>query len=322
MICDARRRGASAALALAISFGSNAALANVTKDQCIEANGQGQELRREGKLTAARAQLQQCMNPECPTMVRDDCAKRLDDLDRAQPTIAFEVKDASGADISAVRVTVDGSPLAERLDGTALAVDIGEHAFTFEVRGQPPISRKLILTEGEKGRREVVAIGAGTPAVSSLPPPLASPAGPAAQASVLPASSQAPGTETPAKDQANRTQKILGLLTGGVGVAGIAVGSVFGLMTLSKKSQQQSDCAAPASCTSAGHAQALDDHSAGMTDSAVATVGFIAGGALLIGGAVLFVTGRRAADEQSVAGALVVPSIGPGGGGMLFRGRF
>jgi hypothetical protein len=256
-------------------------------------------------------------------MVRDDCAKRLDDLERAQPTIAFEAKDASGADISAVKVTVDGTSLTERLDGTALAVDIGEHVFTFEVPGETPVSRKLVLTEGEKGRREVIAVSAGISAASSLPPPPKSPAGPPAEATVPPISAQARGTEAPPTGQATRTQKILGLVAGGVGVAGIGVGSAFGLMTLSKKSLQQVDCGDPASCTSAGHARALDDHSTGMTDGTVATVGFIAGGALLVGGAVLFFTAAHTSDAPPVTTAMIVaPSVGPGGAGMLFSGRF
>jgi hypothetical protein len=314
-----RRLRTAAQTALLVFLASAPALADVTKDQCIDANGKGQELRREGKLSAAREQLRLCANPTCPAMVRDDCTKRLDDLERAQPTIAFEVK-ASGADVSAVKVTMDGKPLAERLDGTALPVDIGEHVFTFEVPGQPPVTRTLVLTEGEKGRRERITI-TGPPAPAPVPqaapapapsPETNAPAGPA------PVSSAA----GPAPTGGMGTQRILGLVAGGVGVAGVGVGSVFGLMTLSQKSQQQSACASSTSCTSSGHAQALSDHSSGMTDGAIATAGFIAGGVLLVGGALLFFTAGHPSDSPSAAGLLVVPSVGPGGGGALLTGAF
>jgi hypothetical protein len=293
----------------------------MTKDRCIDANGKGQEFRREGKLTAAREQLRECATPACPAMVRDDCAKRLDEVEKAQPTIAFEVKDASDADVSAVKVTMDGNPLAERLDGTALPVDIGEHVFTFELVGRPPVTRTLVLTEGEKGRRERIAIGGATPSTPALmPPPSPAPVreanAPAGAAPVFSAIEPLPTRG------GMGTQKVLGLVAGGVGVAGIAVGSVFGLMTLSQKSQQESACGSSASCTSSGHARALSDHSTGMTDSTISTVGFIAGGALLVGGALLFFAAGHSPDAPAAARTLVVPSVGPGGGGMFLTGRF
>ena len=116
------------------------------------------------------------------------------------------------------------------------------------------------------------------------------------------------------------TQKILGLAAGGVGVAGLVVGGVFGAMTLSEKSQQQSACGS-GTCSPAGHAQALNDHSTGMTDSTISTIGFIAGGAFVVGGAVLFFTAHPS-SQQPATGLLVAPSVGPGGGGVLLQGTF
>ncbi|HEY3818280.1 MAG TPA: hypothetical protein VGL81_13970 [Polyangiaceae bacterium] len=114
------------------------------------------------------------------------------------------------------------------------------------------------------------------------------------------------------------TQKILGLAAGGVGVAGLVVGGVFGMLTLSKKSQQQSDCGS--ACSPASHTQAVNDHSVGMTDATISTVGFIAAGALLVGGAVLFLTAHP--SSQPITGWLVAPSAGPGGGGVWLRREF
>ncbi len=316
-----RRSRLAARIAVAVGLASAPALADMTKDQCVDANGKGQELRREGKLTTAREQLRLCANPSCPAMVRDDCTKRLDDLERAQPTIAFEVKDASGSDVSAVTVIVDGKPLAERLDGSALPVDIGEHVFTFEVAGRPSVTRTLVLTEGEKGRRERIAIGAATPSTPAAVPPPAPSAGPVPVPEAGASASASP-VDRASTGGGMGTQKILGLVTGGVGVAGVAVGSVFGLMTLSQKSQQQSVCASPSSCTSSGHAQALSDHSTGMTDSTISTVAFVAGGALLVGGAVIFFTAGHPSEAPATAGLRVVPSVGPGGGGIFVSGAF
>jgi hypothetical protein len=316
------------AIACAIAAGARPARADMTKVQCLDANAKGQDLRRDGKLTAAREQLRACVDPSCPAMVRDDCAQRLADLEHAQPTIAFEVKDATGADVSAVTVTMDGKPLAERLAGVALPVDVGEHTFAFVVNGQPPVTRTFVLTEGAKGRRERIVLTAAAPPAAA---PLVAPAPPPA-APVTPATASTPETvpapvpapqpvvEPVPESHRARTQKLLGVVAGGAGLAGIGVGSVFGAMTLSKKSDQETSCASPTACT--GHTQALADHSSGMTDSAVATVGFIAGGALLAAGAVLFFTAKPASDPPSATGILLVPSAGPGSAGMLMKGTF
>jgi hypothetical protein len=305
-------------------FASGAALADVTKDQCVGANAKAQDLRREGKLSAAREQLLLCADRSCPEIVRDDCTKRLDDLERAQPTVAFEVKDAAGLDVTAVRVSVDGQPLAERLVGTALPVDIGEHVFTFEVSGQAPISRTLVITEGEKGRRERIVIGG----VSVPPPSPAALPAPAELPVAAPPPSVSALSASPAQSMAHKasvgaglgTQRILGLVGAGVGAAGIAVGTVFGLMTISQKNQQVTDCGSPGACNN--HAQAVSDHSSGMTDGAISTAAFIAGGALLAGGAALFFTADRGSERPASASMLVAPSVGPGGGGISVRGKF
>jgi hypothetical protein len=147
------------ALVAALVVTSASAGADVTKAECIAANTAAQDLRRDGKLSAAREQLRKCVDPSCPGMVLDDCSRRLDELDKMQPTVVFEVKDAAGHDLSAVKVTVDGKSLVDKLDGSDLPVDPGEHVFTFTIDGQAPVSRTLVLSAGEKARREQVVIG-------------------------------------------------------------------------------------------------------------------------------------------------------------------
>jgi hypothetical protein len=282
--------------------------------QCIEANRAAQDLRRDRKLADARRQLQLCTSHACPPMVRDDCTKRLDEVDKAQPTIAFLVRDASGSDVTAVNVSVDGKLLATRLDGTALAVDIGEHVFTFEIPGRPTETRTLTVTEGEKGRHELVTVGTPPPQGGA---PVPAPAAPPGEGAAMPPSA----TPHPSTGSGMRTQKVLGLVAGGVGVAAVAVGGVFGAMSYSEKSQQQSACGSSASCTPGGHADALNHHSTGLTDATISTVGFVAGGVLLAGGALLFFTAHPAQPART--GSLrVVPSAGPRGAGVWLEGGF
>ena len=142
-------------------------------------------------------------------MVRDDCARRLDELGQVQPTIVFDAKDASGRDVAAVKVTVDGRPLAEKLDGAALAVDPGEHTFVFTVAGGALVTQTFVIREGQKARYERIVLGgpasgqqipvaptAAIPASSLASAPAvveAAPARPSPASAEKPAASGSPG---------------------------------------------------------------------------------------------------------------------------------
>jgi hypothetical protein len=243
------------------------------KQQCIDANVRSQDLRRDGKLSAARDALHTCAVPACPAIVRDDCTKRLDELEKAQPTVIFEVRDESGNDLVAVNVTVDGQPFAARLGGAPLPVDPGEHTFAFEVPGQPRFEKKLVLREGEQGRRERVTIG-----------PAPEQAGPAVSTeSSSTASSSAPGARS---TSGPGVQRVLAITAGIVGVAGLGVGSAFGLVALSKRDAARNVCPDPLCHDGSGSSKWSDAKSA----ANISTVAFAVGGAGAVAGAVLWLT--------------------------------
>ena len=279
------------------------AVADVSKDACVDANAQAQSLRRQGQFSAARERLVVCGDPSCPAIVRNDCAQRLDDLNHLQPTLVLDVKDMDGNDVTAVKVTVDGRALTESIGGTAFPIDPGQHSFAFEVAGQAPVTRTFVLKEGEKDRRErvvVVVAGAVTdvsPAASDEPQP----------AAVAP-SSAGPDTST-----------VLAITAGVAGVGGIVAGSVLGFAARSALGEQMSDCASAASC--ANHARALSDHATLETDGTWSTVAFAAGGALLAGGVVLLLLGDRPPSPPT-SGLALEPRIAPGRTGVVLRGEF
>jgi hypothetical protein len=292
--------------ALAASAPTSALADSATKARCVDANSRAQELRREGKLSLAREQLVACAVPACPDIVRRDCTKRLDDLESVQPTVVFEVTDATGSRLPAARVSVDGRPVATALGGSPIALDPGTHSVTFEVTGSPAVTRSIVLLEGDKGHRESVVLGAAPPAQPAVTAPA-----PAAATPPAPAPSGLGG------------QRTAGLVVGGVGVAGMVVGGVFGGLAFSEKSSETSACGA--SCSSAANpAQAKSARSAGVTDSTVSTVGLAAGGGLLVAGAVLFFTGHRGNEASpATAGWTVAPQVGRDGlPGLSFEGSF
>jgi hypothetical protein len=308
---------ACAGLVLAV-LGSTTAGAAETKEGCVKANGDAQALRIGGKLRAARSLLVECGDPGCPALVRDDCAERLDELERAQPTMVLDVKDASGADVSGVTLTIDGEPLPETLQGRALPVDPGEHELVLTAEGFSPAKRRFILKEGEKGRRERIVLE--RPAVEPTPAHSGT-APPGADLSVADATPAAmvkapPSTEAPASAGTHRT---LGLIAGGVGLVGIAIGSGFGILTFSAAAAQNNACGAGAGCE--GRSLALSDHSRAMTDGAISTGSFVAGGALVAVGAALLLTSWSGKANPSTR-LLVTPRVGHGEAGLFLGTEF
>jgi hypothetical protein len=279
-----------------------AALADDTK-ACLDAANQGQTLRDGHKMILAREQFRLCAQATCPAVVRKDCASWLDQLDLVQPTVVFDATDSSGNDVSAATVKVDGRVLTSRLDGTALAVDPGEHTFTFEAPGQPTVTRTLVLKEGESMRRVPVLIGAAAERAPVAPP--------------MPAAGTSPLAPTPSPAPPHptglATRQTIGLVVGAAGVAGLAAGGIFGVLAVSAKNDYQRQCGSnidvPAGfCNSQG----VNGHDDAATKATLSTAFFI-GGAVAAGlGTVLFLLPTK--DSAAQAG------LAPGS--ILVRGRF
>jgi hypothetical protein len=288
------RSFAASACALALLGSVRARADEPTKAMCVAASEGAEDLHRAGKLREARARLGVCIATACPGPVRADCAERMEELTKAIPTVVFEVKDGAGNDLVAVKVTFDGQPLVDKLDGTAIPVDPGEHHFAFEAEGQPRVEKTMVIREADKGRLERVSMG--VPPLSPSPSPVA--ARPPAPAAAI---------EPPA----GGGQRLAGLVVGGAGVAGLVVGGVLGLVAKSTYDHALKDeCSGSAgTCTPAG----AQDGKTASSQAFVSTVGFIAGAALSAGGAILFFTAPK-------GGVAVGPALGSREAGMVVRG--
>ncbi len=142
---------ALAAIALAVPRTAHAD----TQNECTAAAESAQLLRNANKLVQARAQLLTCMKA-CPRLVQNDCGQWLHDVDARIASVVVRATDARGADVSNVRVSMDGAVLMNRLDGLAAAVDPGVHRFVFEREGNPPVVEDVTIREGEKARSILV----------------------------------------------------------------------------------------------------------------------------------------------------------------------
>jgi hypothetical protein len=185
--------------------------------ECVKAAEDAQSQRSNHQLRAARLKFLLCAQQTCPTVVRNDCAGWLADVDKVMPSIVVQARDTRGVELTDVRVVVDGDVLAERLDGLAIPVDPGTHVFQFERAGVPPLQQQILIREGEKGRAMPITLAA------PLPPD-------------VPA---APAHRTPP----------LTYVFGGIAVGGLAGWAYFGIKGISDANEIASlPCAATKTC--------------------------------------------------------------------------
>jgi hypothetical protein len=143
-----------AAIWLVLSAACSAASAaddDGVKQSCLEAHGEGQDEKEQGQVTRARSHFTMCAQPVCPVLVRDDCARLLNELERAQPSVGFAARDASGSDLPETSVFVDGMLVLSRLDGMWHEIDPGMHVVRFEHDGRRQ-EVSVIVGAGEKDR--------------------------------------------------------------------------------------------------------------------------------------------------------------------------
>jgi hypothetical protein len=193
----------------------------------------------------------------------------------------------ASSQVDGLEVKRDGVVVGASSYGVPIPVDPGPHVIDASAPGHKHWSN--VVQIGSK--RDQIAVNlppleASPDAVVVPPPVVAQPAQPASQ------------QQTAKDDSTGKTQRIVGIAVAGVGVVGVVVGAVFGLVASGKKSDATSNCNADLSkCNSAG----VDAMSSARSSATISTIGFIAGGALVAGGVVLYVTAPKKSEEKAVA---------------------
>ncbi|MDB5218867.1 MAG: hypothetical protein JWO86_6794 [Myxococcaceae bacterium] len=167
-------------LVFAVALGSSLGAASVAHAApetvaCIKAFDDGQRLRGERHLLAARDRLFVCARTECPSEIRSDCANVLREVELATPSIVLGASDGDGHDVTDIHVDLDGRRIAEQLDGRAVSVDPGKLVLRFEREASgPPVTVEILVGEGEKNRavRTVLGAKSAAPNVPREPPKL------------------------------------------------------------------------------------------------------------------------------------------------------
>lgn len=271
------------------------------KAVCFDGATQGQTLRDQHKLVEARAQFAICARQACPKQVSKDCTAWLEQVDQAMPTVVVSAKDAAGRDLIDVTVTMDDRPFATKLTGEAVPVNPGLHVLHFEAKDGGRLDHQVLVREGVKNQNVDVVVAAPASAPSlGIPParPADAGAGAGGQPAEVPASGAGPW-------------RTIGFVAGGVGIAGLGVGAAFGLKAMSDKNSAQCD---------ASNACSPGPLSDARTSATLSSVGFIAGGVLLAGGAALVLLAPRGHPEG--AALRVAPTVGARDAGLLLQGAW
>lgn len=219
-------------------------------------------------------------------------------LAEAKPKIAKLKIAVAGPQDVAWTVKVDGEPMPLANLNTNRPMDPGEHVVEATAPGYKTARAKVTLPEG--GNDSVaLTLEADPNAPKAEPTPAPAPVVTVPQPSQQQETPLAKPTQP--QEPPNRLPAYVAL---GVGVVGVGVGSVFGLMAASKKSDLEAACKDRV----CGPDQ-QDNIDTGKTFGTVSTVGFVIGAVGLVAGAYLYLTSGNAVNAN-VARAASAPSRG------------
>ncbi len=250
---------------------------------CYERQGKTASAWSTFRIAATRAEL------AGDVTLRELATKRAEGIEPRLPTI--HVRLPADVDVDAIEVQCDGVPIdrATLRADRPIHLDPGPHTLQATSTGRRTFRTAFVGVEGAAPRTIAIEL-------------------PQTQANAIAAE---PGAE-----RTGDSQRTLAAIAGGVGIAGIAIGSIFGLTSVTKWHRARSECAsAPTGCS----AEALDLEQTVRTDALVSTIAFGVGAAGVVGGAILWWTAPRAAIRT---GATVTPIVASDRVGVAFGGRF
>ncbi len=225
--------------------------------------------------------------------------KRADALEPNLPRLRVDV---AQPDAAGLEVELDGAVLVPASWGVAVPMDPGEYELSARAPGHKPWAGKVVVSSGT----ETIEV----PALEQAAPP---------PAVVRPKRKEPVAIDATVSD--GSTQRTLGYVVGGVGIVGIAAGTVFGLRANSKREDSKAFCLPEDDTQCYPEGVALHDEA--KKAALYSTVGFVGGGAAVVGGAllVLLAPSSKKASEQ-VGSVRAHPSIDGDTLGLTLRGTW
>jgi hypothetical protein len=271
---------------------------------CYERNGQLASAWVTYKEAATAAQ--KTDQPERAQLARHKAAE----LEPKLPTLTIVVPVA--ADRPDLQVRRDGEAIGRAGWGVPIPVDPGVHSVEATAPGRKAWQGQASI-EGVAAQASVEV-----PPLAELPPEATaiapSPPGAPIATTAVPFAASTPAAAPPAASHGS-AQRTIGLVTGGLGLAGLIVGTTFGVIAGSDNKDAKTDCPTDSTCNPQGFASTQS----ALHAATASTVAFVAGGALTAAGLVLYLTAPSESPRSS--GRLgVSPIVGAGAGGLALHG--
>lgn len=226
----------------------------------------------------------------------NEARAKADDLDTAVeakiPSITVTV--GGTADGETPAVSIDGASIPAAAAGLPRKVNPGHH--TVSARGSSgEASQDIDVGEGEKKQVQLVLSAGGTGMGAPAPPPAGNEENGAPK-------------EPSTPDNRAHSPTTLTYVSGGAGAAGLVVGAITGILSLSGTSKVKSECP-DKSCTTP---QAQSNLSSANTMATISDIGFVVG---LVGAGVAVTTLILGHDATSETPARAPTETGGGNGG-------
>ncbi|HEX8793261.1 MAG TPA: hypothetical protein VF765_20095 [Polyangiaceae bacterium] len=229
-----KRLGCALSVLAVVLLGSSSSAVADEAEGCAASAERAQTLRDKNQLRDAQRELLVCARASCPSFVRVDCAKFLQEVQAALPTIAIRALDARGRDIEGASAAVDGKPFAARIDGTAQPMDPGPHHVTLTAASGATVESDFVVASGEKSR--VIVLRFAVPLKTD------------GTADVVATATPAPAPSSPPPSRS--TTPVAAWILAGVSVAALGAGAVFEATGVSDWQSMRDGCARTDSCSS------------------------------------------------------------------------
>jgi tetratricopeptide (TPR) repeat protein len=232
--------------------------------------------------------------------------KQLEELERSLPKVVVD----NPQKVPITEILVEDKRVPEADHGAVFTAEPGQRKITFRAVGKKQAVLLVNVVKSEKAQK--IAVPAMTDlGPEDLPPPPPPPA-PAPPAPPPPPPPRDAVAKPPPEQDPGGTQRTLAYAALGVGAAGVIVGGVTGVMTITN----------PCATTFRSKGSACDEDPSqerrANTTGLISTIAFAAGATLATTGVVLLVTApkKKQASHESAANRELRPALGLGWAGM------
>jgi hypothetical protein len=232
-------------------------------------------------------------------------------IDAVVPKLLFALAGPLPPDLA---IAVDSETVDATVLGVAIPVEIGTHAIRVTARGKRPFTSTVVTAAGGAVTTVPLSLedAPAEPAVVPVPvaPAVRPPPEPPPVAPLPPVSTWS-GRKTAA------------VIVASVGIISIGVGSVSGALSFGSWRDAKNECGAGCSLdvNAGGYNAAVTSKNTSVTEASLSTATLIAGGAALVGAAVLWFTAPKAEAPGAVGALHVLPALGPGMAGLAVTGQ-